>query len=91
MQKEDDFMNRKLTLLLDETIINQAKEYAKNKNETLSGIVEKYFTFITRTNPKSSLNISREIEKLSGIIHIPAGFDTKEEYRKYRSERLLNE
>lgn len=85
-------MNRKLTLLLDETIINQAKEYAKNKNETLSGIVEKYFTFITTKNPKaSSINTSREIEKLSGIIHIPAGFDTKEAYRKYRFERVLNE
>ena len=28
-------MNKKLTLLLDETIINQAKDYAKKQNETL--------------------------------------------------------
>lgn len=85
-------MNRKLTLLLDETIINRAKEYAKEKNETLSGIVEKYFTFITTQKPgASSINTSREIEKLSGIINIPDGFDTKEAYRRHRSERVLNE
>ena len=85
-------MNKKLTLLLDETIINQAKDYAKKQNETLSGMVEKYFTFITTKNPKKvSVNTSREIEKLSGIISIPNDFNIKEDYRKYRSDKVLNE
>jgi len=85
-------MNKKLTLLLDETIINQAKDYAKKQNETLSGMVEKYFTFITTKNPKKvSVKASREIEKLSGIISIPNDFNIKEDYRKYRSDKVLNE
>ena len=85
-------MNKKLTLLLDETVINQAKEYAKKQNETLSGMVEKYFTFITTKNPKKVLiNASPEIEKLSGIIKIPDNFDIKKDYRQYRSNKLLNE
>jgi len=85
-------MNKKLTLLLDETIISQAKEYAKKQNETLSGMVEKYFAFITTKNPKkTSISTSREIEKLSGIISIPDGLDIKEDYRKNRSDRVLNE
>lgn len=83
-------MNKKLTLLLDETIINQAKDYAKKQNETLSGMVEKYFTFITTKTPKKiSTNASRELEQLSGIINIPENYDIKEDYRKYRSDRVL--
>ena len=85
-------MNKKLTLLLDETIIDQAKDYAKKRNETLSGMVEKYFTFITTKNPlKVSANASREIEKLSGIINIPQNYDSKQDYRRYRSDKVLNE
>lgn len=85
-------MNKKLTLLLDETIINQAKDYAKKQNQTLSGMVEKYFTFITTKNPKKAvINAFHELEKLTGIIKIPNNFDIKEDYRQHRSSRVLNE
>ena len=85
-------MNKKLTLLLDETIIDQAKDYAKKQNETLSGMVEKYFTFITTKNSKKlKINTSREIEKLSGIIKIPNNLDIKEDYRQHRANKVLNE
>lgn len=85
-------MNKKLTLLLDETVIDQAKDYAKKQNETLSGMVEKYFAFITTKNPKkTSVKASPEVEKLSGIISIPDDLDIKEDYRKNRSYRVLNE
>ncbi len=85
-------MNKKLTLLLDETIIEQAKNYARDHKETLSGMVEKYFTFITTKNPdKTKLKISHEIEELSGIIRIPENFDIKKDYRQYRAQKVLNE
>ena len=85
-------MNKKLTLLLDETIINQAKEYAKKQDETLSGMVEKYFAFLTTKNRKKvSINTSQEIEKLLGIISVPSDLDIKEDYRRSRSDRVLNE
>ena len=85
-------MNKKLTLLLDETIIDQAKSYAKKNKETLSGMVEKYFTFITNKNPeKTKLTISHEFEKLAGIIKIPTELNIKKDYREYRSDKVLNE
>ena len=85
-------MNKKLTLLLDETVIDQAKIYARKNKETLSGMVEKYFTFITTKNPNIiKLKISHEIEALSGIIKIPGKFDIKKDYRQYRAEKDLNE
>jgi hypothetical protein len=85
-------MNRKLTLLLDDAIINQAKEYAKEKNLTLSGMVEKYFKFLSSKNPNlTAINKFPELEKLSGIIKIPSDYEVKTEYRKYRSEKILDE
>ena len=85
-------MNKKLTLLLDETIISQAKEYARKQNETLSGMVEKYFSYITTKNPgKVRVSTSRDIEELSGIIKVPDNYNIKEDYRQYRSNRILSE
>jgi len=85
-------MNKKLTLLLDETVINRAKDYAKKRNETLSGMVEKYFIFITKKNAeKASINTSREIEDITGIIALPDNYDIKEEYRRHRSGKALGE
>lgn len=36
-------MSKKLTLSLDEKVIQQAKRYAKKQNRSLSGLVEDYF------------------------------------------------
>ena len=43
-------MNKKLTLLLDETVINLAKIYSARHKETLSGIVENYFKYLNAKN-----------------------------------------
>jgi hypothetical protein len=85
-------MNKKLTLLLDETVISQAKNYAGHHEETLSGMVEKYFRFLTaKTSNKPRIKISREIEALVGIIKIPGHLDVKRDYRKHRADRALHE
>lgn len=85
-------MNKKLTLLLDERVINQAKNYAEHHKETLSGMVEKYFKYLTaRTTNKTKTRISSEIEDLVGIIKIPDDLDIKREYRRHRSDKALHE
>jgi hypothetical protein len=60
-------METKLTLKLDQMVINSAKKYAENNNRSLSKLVEDYFKNL------SSENIREEeypplIKKLSGII-----------------------
>jgi hypothetical protein len=85
-------MNKKLTLLLDETIIIKTKDYAERHNETLSGMVEKYFRYVTSKKPaKVKTKIHPEIEKLIGIISIPDGFDIKKEYRQHRANKTRHE
>jgi hypothetical protein len=85
-------MNKKLTLLLDETIISQAKNYAENHKESLSGMVEKYFKYLTvKHSNKRRMRISKEVEELVGIIKIPDYFDIKKEYRQHRADKVLHE
>ncbi|MDR1444577.1 MAG: DUF6364 family protein, partial [Treponema sp.] len=60
-------METKLTLKLDQTVINSAKKYAEDNNRSLSKLVEDFFRNL------SSENIREEeypplIKKLSGII-----------------------
>ena len=86
-------MNKKLTLLLDETIIKQAKKYAEKNNQSLSGMVEKYFKYISsKINiPGEKEQIPQDIEELIGIISLPESLDVKAEYRKQRAERIMHE
>jgi hypothetical protein len=85
-------MNKKLTLLLDETIIIKTKDYAERHNETLSGMVEKYFKYVTSKNPiKTKAKTHPEIEKLIGIISIPDDLDIKKEYRQHRANKASHE
>jgi hypothetical protein len=85
-------MNKKLTLLLDESVISQAKEYAEHHQETLSGMVERYFKYLTvKTSNKQRKKIPKDIEALVGIIKIPGDLDVKKDYRRYRADRVLHE
>ncbi len=85
-------MNKKLTLLLDETVINGAKTYAERRRETLSGIVEKYFKYLTGEKPNiNSQGIPLEIRKLIGIIKLPDSLDIREEYRRHRADKAAHE
>ncbi len=85
-------MNKKLTLLLDEAVINKTKEYAERNKETLSGLVEKYFRYVTSKTPtKTREKIHPEIEKLIGIISIPPDIDIKKDYRQHRADKASHE
>ena len=48
-------MNTKLTLSLDKNIINKAKKYAKNRNKSISKIVENYLKNIVVNNDDEEL------------------------------------
>ena len=49
-------MNTKLTLTIEKEIIEIAKEYAKEKGQSLSEIVENYFKLITVDRRKLNRN-----------------------------------
>lgn len=75
-------MNTKLTLKLEQTIIENAKEYAKQHKLSLSKLIENYLHNITKENSKEE-KITPLVKRLSGIINLPQGYDHKSEYSKF--------
>lgn len=71
-------MNTKLTLTIEKEIIEEAKEYAKEKGQSLSDLVENYFKLITKDERKVKANqLSPRVKRLRGIIKAENDFDYK--------------
>lgn len=80
-------MNTKLTLSIDEDIIQRAKLYARDNNVSLSFIVENYLLkIISEYQEKPHLKGSI-VNELSGIIQLSADVDYKEEYTDYLTKK----
>ncbi len=78
-------MDKKLTLSLNQNIIEKAKKYAKKNNTSLSKMIEAYFNSLTSNeNNKDEIQISPLVESLCGVIQLPEDFD----YKKSKSEYL---
>ena len=71
-------MQTKLTLTLDQGIIEQAKIYAKDKGRSLSELIENYLKVVLDDN-QPNIKLSPSIKKLKGSIKLPGNFDYKEE------------
>lgn len=74
-------MDTKLTLKLNSNIIEQAKNYAKKKNTSLSKLIESYLGLLV--DPAEKQEVTPLVKSLSGVIDLPEDFDHKENYRKH--------
>ncbi len=82
-------METKLTLRLNDRVIEQAKKYAKERKISLSKMIESYLDSLTREKgPEKETDITPLIESLSGVIDLPADFDYKKEYRDYLKKKF---
>ena len=72
-------MNTKLTLTIEKEVIEIAKQYAKEKGQSLSEMVENYFKFVTVNRAKIKENqLSTKVRKLRGIIKTDDNFNYKQ-------------
>ncbi len=81
-------MNTKLTLTIEQTIIEKAKSYAKEKGRSLSDIIENYLKAITKED-KIEEELSPFINSLKGSFKVAESFDYKDELSKGLSEKYL--
>jgi hypothetical protein len=75
-------MNNKLTLKLDNQVIERAKTYARKKNTSLSKLIESYLELLTTSGKNDPEEVTPLVKSLSGIIK-PSKIDHKKEYRKH--------
>lgn len=79
-------MQTKLTLTIEQSIIEQAKGYAKSQGRSLSDLIENYLKIVL-DNKKESIKISPSIKKLQGSITLPDNFDYKKDLTTALSEK----
>ena len=82
-------MNTKLTLTIEQTVIEKAKRYAKGKGHSLSDIIENYLKIITNDGAKSEMEITPIVKSLRGSFKAPSDFDYKKELTKSLSKKYL--
>lgn len=81
-------MDSKLTLKLDKSIIEQAKQYAKEQQISLSRLIENYLAVITsKEKMNDGFEISPFVKSIATGVSIPSDFDYKEEIGNILSER----
>jgi len=79
-------MDTKLTLRLNENVIERAKIYAQNHQISLSRMVESYLDSVTEQK-SGNIGITPLVESLSGVIELPEGYDYRKEYADYLIEK----
>ena len=83
-------MNTKLTLTIEQKIIERAKNYAKEKNRSLSDIIENYLKILTKEEQKKeSKKFSPIVESLRGSFKMPKNMDYKKELGKRLEKKYL--
>lgn len=80
-------MDTKLTLKLDQEIIEKAKLYASEKKLSLSRLIENYLNSLTSDKPNNDLQISPFVKSLSSGIKIPADYDYKKDRADYLEQK----
>ena len=81
-------METKLTLTLNDNVIERAKNYAKSQKISLSKMIENYLDSVTKPKEeKHMISITPLVESLSGVIVPPENLDFKKEYRDYLEEK----
>lgn len=73
-------MDSKLTLKLNQQVIEKAKEYASSKKVSLSRLIEAYLQSLTSESDTSEFEISPFVKSISTGVEIPNDLDYKNEY-----------
>ena len=83
-------MNTKLTLTIEREIIERAKNYAKEKNRSLSDIIETYLKILTKEERKNkSKKLNPAVESLRGSFKMPKDMDYKKELKNRLEKKYI--
>lgn len=81
-------MQTKLTITLEQSLVEQARLYAKGREGSLSELIENYLKIILNDN-RPKIILSPSIKKMKGSIKLPDDFDYKKELSKSINQKYL--
>ncbi len=82
-------MNTKLTLTIEREIIERAKSYAKEKNRSLSDIIENYLKMLTKVERTHKKKLNPAVETLKGSFKMPNDMDYEKELKNRLEKKYL--
>jgi dsDNA-specific endonuclease/ATPase MutS2 len=80
-------MDTKLTLKLDQEIIERAKQYASEKKLSLSRLIENYLNSLTSNKKNDEMQISDFVKSMSSPTMLSSDFDYKKERADYLEQK----
>lgn len=80
-------MNTKLTLNLNKSVIENAKDYAKEHRTSLSKLIENYLDSLTKKSQQKESKVSPLVESLTGIIPNESEDKHRDDYYEYLSKK----
>jgi hypothetical protein len=82
-------MSTKLTLIIEESVISSAKEYAERQGKSLSDIVESYLKKLATGKKHKKEQFSPVIKDLLGSVALPQNFNYKTALTEELTKRYL--
>lgn len=83
-------MNTKLTLTIEQTVIEKAKKYAKDNERSLSDLIENYLKALTKdSDVDDDVELTPVVKSLKGSFTATKNFDYKKELANRLSEKYL--
>ncbi len=82
-------MNTKLTLTIEQSLIEKSKQYAKGKGRSLSDIIENYLKVIIKEDSVKVIDSTPITSSLKGSFKAPKDFDYKEQLSNRLSKKYL--
>lgn len=83
-------MDTKLTLKLDRSVIEKAKEYAASHKRSLSRMIESYLRSLVEKDASDTdhdIEISPFVKSMASGVNMPADIDHKKTYGNHLSEK----
>lgn len=80
-------MDKKLTLSLDQKVIERAKRFAKLHKTSLSKMIESYFDSLTSAEENDNIPTTPLVKSLTGVIELPADYDFRSSRTNYLIEK----
>lgn len=79
-------MQTKLTLSIEKSVVEQAKEFSRRHHKSLSKLIESYLRQVARSGPEKD-GITPLVSELSGVISAKKVSKHKEEYADYLAKK----
>lgn len=82
-------MNTKLTLTIEQSVIEKAKRYARERERSLSDLIENYLRALINEKEIDEDDSSSTIKQLRGSFKLPKNFDYKKELTDSLTQKYL--